>query len=103
MSKSVAHDNLEQKHNDPVMKRMWTYMETARPAVFTSSNKEGIERVLRGDYAYLMEALSIEYLVERNCNLTQIGGLLDNKGYGIATPLSTYAYVELLSFKQCSR
>ncbi|XP_022662237.1 glutamate receptor ionotropic, kainate 2-like isoform X3 [Varroa destructor] len=77
------------KHNDPVMKRMWTYMETARPAVFTSSNKEGIERVLRGDYAYLMEALSIEYLVERNCNLTQIGGLLDNKGYGIATPLKS--------------
>lgn len=74
------------------MKRMWTYMETARPAVFTSSNKEGIERVLRGDYAYLMEALSIEYLVERNCNLTQIGGLLDSKGYGIATPLSTLLF-----------
>lgn len=77
------------KHNDPVIKRMWTYMETARPTVFTASNKEGIERVLRGDYAYLMEATSIEFLVERNCNLTQIGGLLDNKGYGIATPLKS--------------
>ncbi|XP_028969014.1 glutamate receptor ionotropic, kainate 2-like [Galendromus occidentalis] len=77
------------KHNDPVMKRMWTYMEAERPTVFTTSNKEGIERVLRGDYAYLMEALSIEYLVERNCNLTQIGTLLDSKGYGIATPLKS--------------
>lgn len=32
-----------------------------------------------------MESASIEYIVERQCNLTQIGGLLDNKGYGIAT------------------
>ena len=28
----------------------------------------------------------LDYLVQRNCNLTQIGGLLDSKGYGIATP-----------------
>ncbi|OTF83815.1 hypothetical protein BLA29_013825, partial [Euroglyphus maynei] len=32
-----------------------------------------------------MESASIEYVIERDCNLTQIGGLLDNKGYGIAT------------------
>jgi len=32
-----------------------------------------------------MESASIEYISERNCNLTQIGGLLDSKGYGIAT------------------
>ena len=25
-------------------------------------------------------------LLQRDCNLTQIGGLLDSKGYGIATP-----------------
>ncbi|KAH7947289.1 hypothetical protein HPB52_009755 [Rhipicephalus sanguineus] len=49
-------------------------------------NKKGVERVKRGDYAYLMEFSSIEYEVERDCNLTAIGGLLDNKGYGIATP-----------------
>lgn len=32
-----------------------------------------------------MESASIEYIIERQCNLTQINGLLDNKGYGIAT------------------
>lgn len=37
-----------------------------------------------------MESASIEYIVERNCNLTQIGGLLDTKGYGIATKKSKY-------------
>jgi ionotropic kainate glutamate receptor 2 len=29
----------------------------------------------------------LDYKVQRNCNLTQIGGLLDSKGYGIATPI----------------
>jgi hypothetical protein len=33
-----------------------------------------------------MESTSIEYIVQRECNLTQIGGLLDNKGYGIGLP-----------------
>ena len=31
-----------------------------------------------------MESNSIQYQTERNCELTQIGGLLDSKGYGIA-------------------
>jgi hypothetical protein len=34
---------------------------------------------------FFIESASIEYNIERDCNLTQIGGLLDNKGYGIAT------------------
>ncbi|XP_076356962.1 glutamate receptor ionotropic, kainate 3-like [Tachypleus tridentatus] len=64
---------------------MWETMAKV-PTVFTKSNSEGVERVLLGNYAFLMESASIEYRVERNCNLTQIGGLLDSKGYGIATP-----------------
>ena len=33
-----------------------------------------------GGYAFLMESASIQYIIERNCKLTQIGGNLDNKG-----------------------
>ncbi|XP_075739290.1 glutamate receptor ionotropic, kainate 2-like [Rhipicephalus microplus] len=51
-----------------------------------SSIAEGIGRVERGGYAFLMESTSIEYVVRRRCQLKQIGGLLDTKGYGIATP-----------------
>ena len=40
----------------------------------------------KGNYAYLAESISIEYEVQRNCDLQQIGGMLDQKGYGIATP-----------------
>jgi hypothetical protein len=31
-----------------------------------------------------MEFNSIQYQIERNCDLIQVGGLLDSKGYGIA-------------------
>lgn len=72
---------------------MWAYMESQKPSVFPKTNQEGLQRVLKGDYAYLMEVTSIDYLVERNCNLTRIGGLLDNKGYGIATPQGTHRRV----------
>ncbi|XP_073955429.1 kainate-type ionotropic glutamate receptor subunit 1D isoform X4 [Choristoneura fumiferana] len=74
--------------NFSTYQRMWSFMESARPSVFSSSNKEGEERVMRGKgaYAYLMESTTIEYVIERNCDLTQVGGMLDSKGYGIAMP-----------------
>ncbi|XP_031331870.1 glutamate receptor ionotropic, kainate 2-like [Photinus pyralis] len=74
--------------NFTTYERMWSFMETTRPSVFTSTNNEGVERVLKGkgNYAYLMESTTIEYVIERKCELTRIGGLLDSKGYGIAMP-----------------
>lgn len=60
----------------------------ADPSVLTQSNAIGIEQVIKGKhrYAFLMESTGIEYIVERNCNLTQIGKMLDAKNYGIALP-----------------
>ncbi|XP_026678348.1 glutamate receptor ionotropic, kainate 2-like [Diaphorina citri] len=69
-----------------IYQKMWRYMESKRPSVFVSDYEEGVKRVLEGDYAFLMESTMLDYEVQRNCNLTQIGGLLDSKGYGIATP-----------------
>lgn len=51
--------------------------------VLTPNNEIGVERVMKEDYAFLMESTSIEYEVERKCDLAQIGSLLDSKGYGI--------------------
>lgn len=56
------------------------------PTVFVSTYEEGTKKVLGGNYAFLMESTMIDYAVQRDCNLTQISGLLDSKGYGIATP-----------------
>ena len=47
---------------------------------FVPSYEEGVKRVLNGSYAFLGESAMLDYLVQRNCNLTQIGGLLDSKG-----------------------
>lgn len=50
----------------------------------TETNIEGVERVENENYAFLMESTTIEYITERRCSLTQVGSLLDEKGYGIA-------------------
>ncbi|KAH8292604.1 hypothetical protein KR054_005529, partial [Drosophila jambulina] len=67
-------------------KKMWRSMDNKKPSAFTSTYEDGIRRVNQGNYAYLMESTMLDYIVQRDCNLTQIGGLLDTKGYGIATP-----------------
>ncbi|XP_073985740.1 glutamate receptor ionotropic, kainate 2 isoform X2 [Rhodnius prolixus] len=69
-----------------IYQKMWRYMENKKPSVFVPSYEDGIKRVLEGNYAFLMESTMLDYAVQRDCNLTQIGGLLDSKGYGIATP-----------------
>ena len=61
-------------------------MESKEPTVFTSTYNAGVERVLKSNFAFLCESSMLEYVVQKNCNLTQIGGLVDSKGYGIATP-----------------
>ncbi|KAJ8924613.1 hypothetical protein NQ315_000763 [Exocentrus adspersus] len=69
-----------------IYQKMWRFMENKKPPVFVKTYEEGIQRVLEGNYAFLMESTMLDYAVQRDCNLTQIGGLLDSKGYGIATP-----------------
>lgn len=57
-------------------KKMWRNMENKKPSVFVSTYEEGIKRVLDGNYAFLMESTMLDYAVQRDCNLTQIGGEL---------------------------
>ena len=76
---------------------MWKYMETHEPSVFVNVREEGVRRVLESNYAFLTEDTMLDYIVQRNCNLTQVGGRLDNKGYGIATPRGKDRLVPKLS------
>lgn len=70
--------------------RMWVQMESADPNVFEKSNKDGVKRVItsKRKYAFIMESSNIEYEMERNCDLMQVGNNLDSKGYGIAVPIN---------------
>lgn len=63
---------------------MYKYMMDNEKDVLPEKNEDALEKVKHEDYAFLMESSSIEYIMERECNVTQIGGLLDEKGYGIA-------------------
>ncbi|KAF5898210.1 glutamate receptor ionotropic, kainate 1 isoform X2, partial [Clarias magur] len=69
--------------------KMWAFMSSRKSTALVKNNREGITRVLTTDYALLMESTSIEYISQRNCNLTQVGGLIDSKGYGVGTPIGS--------------
>lgn len=62
---------------------MYNYMQQ-NPDQLPSDNAQGLRWAQTKNYAYLMESSSIEYIIERNCDVTQLGNPLDDKGYGIA-------------------
>lgn len=72
-----------------IYQKMWRYMENMKEESLVSTYEEGIQKVLKGGYAFLMESTMLDYFIQRNCNLTQIGGPLDSKGYGIATQIGS--------------
>ncbi|KAB7501484.1 Glutamate receptor ionotropic, kainate 2 [Armadillidium nasatum] len=47
----------------PTYQRMFSFMESQRPSVYTKSNEEGVDRVLKGagQYAFLMESSTSPY------------------------------------------
>ncbi|XP_071324869.1 glutamate receptor ionotropic, kainate 3 isoform X1 [Trachinotus anak] len=69
--------------------KMWAFMSSRPSTSLVKSIEDGIQRVLKSDYALIMESTTIDYITKRNCNLTQVGGLIDSKGYGIGTPLGS--------------
>uniref|UniRef100_M4AKJ5 Glutamate receptor n=1 Tax=Xiphophorus maculatus TaxID=8083 RepID=M4AKJ5_XIPMA len=72
-----------------VFEKMWSYMRSADPSVFVKSTNEGVIRVRKskGKYAYLLESSMNEYIEQRKpCDTMKVGGNLDSKGYGVATP-----------------
>lgn len=73
---------------------MYQVMKETEPTVFTKDNDEGKDRVLKSRrmYAFFMESTSIEYMTNKDCRLTRVGGLLDSKGYGIAMPVSKFYF-----------
>ncbi|XP_068509215.1 glutamate receptor 1 isoform X3 [Syngnathus scovelli] len=72
-----------------VFEKMWSYMRGADPSVFVKNTDEGVSRVRKskGKYAYLLESSMNEYIEQRApCDTIKVGGNLDSKGYGVATP-----------------
>nr|XP_034347435.1 glutamate receptor 4 [Arvicanthis niloticus] len=78
-----------QRSKIAVYEKMWTYMRSAEPSVFTRTTAEGVARVRKskGKFAFLLESTMNEYIEQRKpCDTMKVGGNLDSKGYGVATP-----------------
>lgn len=75
--------------------KMWAFMSSKPSSSLVKSIDDGIQRVMKSDYALITESTTIDYITRRNCNLTQVGGLIDSKGYGIGTPLGKTPLQEL--------
>ena len=73
----------------PTYAKLWKGMNS-NTGNFVNSTREGIERVRRGNYAFFMEAAAIDYIIERDNDFLQVGGLLDSKAYGIAMKKGSY-------------
>uniref|UniRef100_A0AAY4ESW2 Glutamate receptor n=1 Tax=Denticeps clupeoides TaxID=299321 RepID=A0AAY4ESW2_9TELE len=72
-----------------VYEKMWSYMKSAEPSVFAKTTPEGVARVRKskGKFAFLLESTMNEYIEQRKpCDTMKVGGNLDSKGYGVATP-----------------
>ncbi|KAG5889810.1 hypothetical protein JTB14_025589 [Gonioctena quinquepunctata] len=92
-------ENFFKDSNDSVYQRMYVNMKSQRPSVMEIENKDGVARVnttKNGLYAFLMESTQIEYEVEQECKLKQVGGWLDTKSYGIAMPMSKFTFELIL-------
>ena len=103
----ILYQRLPQDSKSATFSRMHAFMESqTNTKAFTMSNNEGVQRVIDSDgqYAFLMESNSIQYQIERNCELIQVGKLLDSKGYGIAfTPGLPYQYLKTTFVDHLSR
>ncbi|KAK2170552.1 hypothetical protein LSH36_2g10071 [Paralvinella palmiformis] len=74
-----------------VYQKMWQYM-SLNPDVFVNSTADGVAKVRdsKGKYAFLLESTMNDYHNQKKpCNTMKVGGNLDSKGYGIATPLGS--------------
>ncbi|XP_027864530.1 glutamate receptor 3b isoform X4 [Xiphophorus couchianus] len=72
-----------------VYEKMWSYMKSAEPNVFVKTTPDGVARVRKskGKFAFLLESTMNEYIEQRKpCDTMKVGGNLDSKGYGVATP-----------------
>uniref|UniRef100_A0A914UT28 Glutamate receptor 1 n=1 Tax=Plectus sambesii TaxID=2011161 RepID=A0A914UT28_9BILA len=96
------------KHSSvQIYQRMWRYMESQVPSVFTSTYAEGIERVRthKGRYAFLLEATANDYANTRKpCDTMRVGSNLNSVGYGVATafgsPYKNFINLAILALQE---
>ena len=73
--------------NESMCKIMWRNMQRFKPSVLTKTNDEGIWRVRREKYAFILPSTIGEYIAKQSpCDLMTVDRFLMERGYGIALP-----------------
>jgi len=71
--------------NDTTMSALWRTMQRSKSALLTATNKEGIERVRRDKYGFILPDVIGEYVAKRKpCDLVTVGHFLMQRGYALA-------------------
>ena len=73
------------KTNITALKIMFRQMNRFEPSVYTQTNEEGIARVRRERYAFILPDTIGEYVAQqRPCDLLTLDKFLMDRGYGLA-------------------
>ena len=75
--------NFFKDSENEIYQKMYQYMMDHKENMM-NTNEDGLARAKQGNYAFLMESSTINYMAQRNCEVVKVGGELDEKGYGIA-------------------
>lgn len=77
--------NFFRKSDDPLYSNMYDQMSGSCPQSFVGSVEEGIQKVKAGGFAMLMESLSIKHVVSTDCDLMELGHMLNTVKHAIGT------------------
>lgn len=91
----VVRDSVVQRllatSTDQLHRAMWARMSSSWHAAFVDSVQEGVERVRREQFAFIVESSTAEYLVSRRpCDLYATEPFLDSLSYAFALRKDDY-------------
>lgn len=70
----------------PQYMELWQGIQSQGEQAFVDNYAEGIERVIKGEYAMFMESPLLEYLENRHCDIERVGDIIGSSGHAIALP-----------------
>lgn len=71
--------------NESTLSAVWRAMQRTKASSLTATNQEGIERVRRDKFAFVLPDVIGEYVARRKpCDLITVGQFLMHRGYALA-------------------
>lgn len=96
----VVENSLVDHHirysNSTKLREMRNRMEASCPRWLVRTVEEGIDKVKAGRFAFFGPAATIEYHILNNCEMQQLGEVMNGSGYGLRLPKGS-PYTSLFS------